>query len=869
MLFCVRIDHPQMSQRYSPHPAPALAVVLTTLVCFSVLAPRLAGAELEECQKLYLRGEYSDCIHKVQETMRTRYVNEDWSLLLTKSHLSAGQYPQALNVISNAMDRHPQSLRVRVLAHDVFRQNGEVERAKNLLEEMNRLGSSRWSYRDSSGMVALGQTALLLGADPRLVLENFFNPVKKQEPDFRETYLAIGELALKKSDDALASQNFQDALKRFPKDPEILYGLARAFSSGDRTKMIEHLESALEQNAKHVPSMLLMVDHLIDAEEYKEASRTLDKALAVNPSHPEAWAYRAVLAHLNSNADEEKKARASALQYWKTNPQVDYLIGQKLSQKYRFTEGSAYQRQAVRSDVDFLPAKIQFAQDLLRLGENDQGWSLADEVHKRDGYDVLAYNLVTLRDSLSRFQTLTNQDFLLRMHPHEAGIYGERAMGLLQRAKDTLSRKYGYEPPKHTIVEIFPEQKDFAVRTFGMPGGAGYLGVCFGCVITANSPASQTSNPSNWEAVLWHEFCHVVTLGLTKNKMPRWLSEGISVYEERQANPAWGENITPRYRQMILKGDLTPIGELSGAFLTPKDGLHLQFAYYQSSLVVEFLIERFGLDAIKRILRDLGEGKSINETIEAHTAPLEKLEREFAASARARAEKLGAGLDWKEPERDPSGRRIIGQMPDHPKNYFTLIQRAKKLLADKKWEEAKAPIQTILEHYPDGAGSDSAHLLLAAAHRGLNETDQERAALEKVGRLDADATDAFLRLMELASTKEEWDAVAVNAERYFAVNPLVAQPYRYKARASEGLEKPVDAIQSYRTLLKLDPADLADVHFRLAKLLHEAGDPAAKRHAIQALEEAPRFREAHKLLLSIVEKENGSSAKRPDQLPPR
>ena len=29
-------------------------------------------------------------------------------------------------------------------------------------------------------------------------------------------------------------------------------------------------------------------------------------------------------------------------------------------------------------------------------------------------------------------------------------------------------------------VEIFPRQKDFAIRTFGLPGGAGFLGVCFG-----------------------------------------------------------------------------------------------------------------------------------------------------------------------------------------------------------------------------------------------------------------------------------------------------------------------------------------------------------------------------------------------------
>jgi tetratricopeptide (TPR) repeat protein len=863
MLFCVSTDQPLESQSVSRSRSPAFARLLVWILCLSCSAPVLFGAEFDDVQKLYLSGQYEDSIRLSKEATRDRYVGEEWSVLLTQSLLTVGQYGEALTVISNAVTRNARSLRLRVLAHDVFRQNGKGEEAKAMLEEINQLGSTRgFGYRDSASKVALGRAALLLGADPRLVLENFYNPVKKEEPNFRETYLAIGELALDKNDDPLAAQNFQEALKRFPKDPEMLFGLGRAFSSGDRAKMVEHLQAALKQNSKHVPSMLLLVDHMIDAEDYEEAAKTVAKALAVNPAHPEAWAYRAILAHLNSDSVEEEKARTSALQSWKTNPRVDFLIGQKLSQKYRFAEGSAHQRQAVRWDGDYLPAKIQLAQDLLRLGEDEEGWNLAEEVNKKDGYDVLAYNLVTLRQSLSRFQIITNQDFRLRMHPHEVSVYGKRALSLLERAKKILCVKYGYEPDKRTTVEIFPEQKDFAVRTFGMPGGAGYLGVCFGCVITANSPASQAANPSSWEAVLWHEFCHVVTLGLTKNKMPRWLSEGISVYEERQANPAWGENMTPRYRQMIMKGEFTPIGELSGAFLTPKTGLHLQFAYYESSLVVEFLIQKFGLDPIKRILHDLGEGKDINDTIEAHTAPLEKLEKEFAAFIRERAEQLGKGLDWKEAKADDDfpGVSIVAP-PENPKNYWALIQRAKKLLAERKWQEAKEPLQTILEHYPDSSGSDSAYGLIAAAHRGLNETDLERTALEKLAQLDADASDAFLRLMELGAAKTEWNAVAANGERLLAVNPLIAQPYRFLGRAHEELGEPPQAIQAYQTLLKLDPGDLADVHFRLAKLLHQAGDGAAKRHALQALEEAPRFREAHRLLLSIVEKGQASAPK--------
>jgi len=624
--------------------------------------------------------------------------------------------------------------------------------------------------------------------------------------------------------------------------------------------MVTYLQQALERNERHVPSLLLLADHLIDAEDYGKADELLTKALAVNPGDPEAWAYRAVLAHLRNQPDQEQKLRATALQRWATNPKVDYLIGLKLSQKYRFAEGSSYQRRALKSDPEYLPAKTQLAQDLLRLGDEEEGWQLAEDVYKQDGYDVVAYNLVTLHDTLAKFQALTNAEFKVRMTPNEAAIYGSRAVDLLERARKTLCKKYGVDLSRQTVVEIFAEQKDFAVRTFGMPGGEGFLGVCFGSVITANSPASHVANYINWQSVLWHEFCHVVTLTLTHNKMPRWLSEGISVYEEHQANPAWGEQLNPGYREMIKKGELTPVGNLSAAFLAPKTPMHLQFAYYESALVVEYLVDHFGLNALKQILVALGEGKPINQAIEESTAPLSKLEKDFAAFAQERADNVAPGLDWAEPEPQDLTGGDENWMGKHPNSAWTLTTRAKKFLAAKQWNEAKAPLEKLIQLYPRSSGPNNAYILLAQAYRGLNDTEQERTVLSKLARLDADAAPAYLRLMDLDLQAKDWKAANRDAHRFLAVNPLVPQPYRSLARAHEELGQDREAVQAYETLLLLDPPDPADVHFRLARLFYKAGDARAKRQVLQALEEAPRFREAHRLLLQIEQSDPAKAA---------
>jgi predicted Zn-dependent protease len=201
-------------------------------------------------------------------------------------------------------------------------------------------------------------------------------------------------------------------------------GLAKAFYHSDRGAMVKSLDTALHLNPNHVPALLLLAEHQIDCEDYAAAGKSLDRAAAVNPRHPETWAYRCVLGHLTNDTKAVEQTRANALKDWPTNPQVDHLIGRKLSQDYRAASGAAYQRQALKFDPDYLPAKIQLAQYLLRLGNEQEGWAMASEVHNQDAYNVQAYNLVNLRDHLSSFKTLQGNQFVLRMDEREAALYG-------------------------------------------------------------------------------------------------------------------------------------------------------------------------------------------------------------------------------------------------------------------------------------------------------------------------------------------------------------------------------------------------------------------------------------------------------------
>jgi tetratricopeptide (TPR) repeat protein len=839
---------------------PVLIIFLCSIFISTAWAGR-SSISLVQAETQLRTGKYSDCLDTARRAALNNWDSDQWRYLLINSLFELGRYDQAASETSMALAQYPTSFLLLKLGYKTFRYAGRNASAEEALAKIYRNGMtvtiSSWNSRE---LVILGDALVELGFDPRNVLDTVYNKALENDPNCRQVYISIGELALNKQDYDLAATRFRQGIAKFGDDPDMHCGLARALYHSDRKAMLKSIDSALVINPNHAPSLLLMAEHQIDCESYTTAAATLDRITKINPSHPQALTFRCVLAHLANDAAAEKQARANALKYWTDNPSVDSTIGSKLSQKYRFSEGAQYQRSALELDPEYIPAKIQLAQDLLRLGQKEQGWALAEEVYKKDKYNIQAYNLVSLHDHIADYKSLQSGRFTVQMEAREAVAYGQEVLKLIEDAESVLSEKYGMKLEKPVFVEIYPNQQDFAVRTFGIPGGDGYLGVCFGSVITANSPSAE--RPSNWQAMLWHEFAHVITLSLTNNKMPRWLSEGISVYEELQRNPTWGQKMNASYRSMILdkESSLVPISELSAAFLNPPSALHLMFAYYESSLVVEFIIKEAGYEGLRKILTDLNNGKDINQSIDEHVGSLSKLEKDFAAFAVERARNLAPAVDWERPEKVQS----IAANPDalaqwlqqHPNSFWALTVYAQNLIEQSELAQAEKTLNKIIDIYPEYISAGNAYQLLADIYRSEGQTDKEREILNKLAEISPDAMTAYNRLMEIALQEKDWKGVIEYGQKSLSVYPLPTQLHQEIGLANEELGNTQQAIEAYQRLVQLDPADPVDAHYRLGRLLVENDPQAAKRHILIALADAPRFREGYRLLLKIEEKAN-------------
>ncbi|WP_395745508.1 peptidase MA family metallohydrolase [Prosthecobacter sp.] len=805
--------------------------------------------------ELLARGDY-ELVARIGEAAAEKGLKSpDWRILRFKALREMGHVQQAMDECGKALALYPGNFEMLMLRHDLAQMLGRADVAAESLKGINEAAKAKPSKdRTAMEVVVLGRAALVLKADAQKVIAQYFKIAQGKDAKLEAAYLAEGNLALDKDDAQHAADVFRAGLKAHGETAELRLGLARAFQSSDREKAMENLQKALELNPHLAAAHLLRAEQLIGGEKFIEAEAAIQLVLDQDAQNPVAWSLRAVVAYLfQADAGKMEDARGHALERWARNPEVDHTIGRCLSRAYRFAESAGLQRQALEFDPKYLPAKMQLCHDLLRLGEEEEAWKLAEVIRKEDGYNIQAHNLEKLEKEMGKYVTQSFDDFILKMPKRDWPVYGARALDLLRDAKTVLGAKYGLDLKRPVLVEFFGAQQDFAIRTFGALGGQGMLGVCFGTVVTMNSPGSLAHGRNNWESTLWHEFCHVITLTVTKNRMPRWLSEGISVHEERQRDPAWGMWMGEKFREMVLDEEtLTPMSRLSGAFMGPKTQDHLMFAYYESSQAVEFLLEKFGKEKFQGILHDLAEGKRINDAIGANVGGIEEVEKQFASYITAKAKGFGAKADWEEPKPEELNPFDAGSFTEflkkHPNNLWALQKEADALMETKKWAEVLPLADKLIELLPENYEGDSGYALKAQALRQMKRTDDEAAVLRKIAAKSSSAQSAFLRLIELDVPAKRWPEVKANALRSMALNPFLVTPQKALADACVALKENPGAIAAYERVLVLDPGGGAQTHFKLAELLKTSDATKAKRHLLDSLALAPRNREGLELL---------------------
>ncbi|MCZ6672781.1 MAG: hypothetical protein O7C75_07570, partial [Verrucomicrobia bacterium] len=183
--------------------------------------------------------------------------------------------------------------------------------------------------------------------------------------------------------------------------------------------------------------------------------------------------------------------------------------------------------------------------------------------------------------------------------------------------------------------------------------------------------------------------------------------------------------------------------------------------------------------------------------------------------------------------------------------YQEALETALELVEKEDWEAARDQLELLIEGAGYIPGKENAHGLLAYTYQQLEETEKERLTWATITEQDAHNLDAVIRLLTIAYESEDWPELKRWSDAWLAINPLAETPWRGLLKAEEEMNNSKDAIAAGEVLIQLDPPDIAAVHYRVAEQMVRTNKPGAHRHVLMALEEAPRYRDAYKLLYRI------------------
>ncbi len=716
--------------------------------------------------------------------------------------------------------------------------------------------------RTAADYLRLALAARALGestAQAQLIKDanTFFQNANRLSPEDPAINAAWGDIWLATYNPGEALTSYRAALEADPTNVAARVGIARVAYEQDPSEAKTAIQGALEINPSYVPAHLLAAEIALDERRRDDARASIEEALKVNPNDLDARALRGAIAFLEARMLDFEREAQEALKINPTSGEVYRVAGDHAARNYRFDEAVQLTQQALKIDPDSTRGLGDLGLHLMRTGDESTARAALEKSFAGDPFHQPTYNLLDLLDRLEKFETITEGDIVLRLHPDEAPVMREYALPLAREALATLQKRYEFKVQGPILIEMFPKHDDFAVRTLGLPGMVGALGACFGRVVTLDSPKARPPGEFNWEATLWHEIAHVITLQMSSNRLPRWVSEGTSQWEERRARPVWGHEMELAFAQALDAGKAIKLDVIEEAFTDPR---LISLAYHQSSLVIELLVDTYGEPKFHEFLRAYGLGLETDDALkEVYGTTLAQLQTAFDAKLEKEYASIRSALKRPEIKEQASVDELEALAAQHPGSFAVQMQLGVALEDAGDHSGAIAAMERAAKLIPAATGDNNPNKLIAAIALEQKDTARAIQALEALVRVDHSDVESARQLASLlaplgdaARTEDAW-------RRVVAVDPFDSRAETELGRLALARKDTDTALRAFRAALATKPAVRASAHVDLAEAHIAAGQFAeAKTQALQALEIAPSFERAQDLLLRIVDASGGA-----------
>lgn len=773
---------------------------------------------------------------------------------LAEALAQTGRYSEAITEFERAAadstktEAHADSLESDLRRAELLDLIGEEERANTIYESFVKY------YIDNDPDTARELTYV---ARALIHLERFqdandmYRSAIEADSNYFEAQLGAGELFSSKYQYSDAAVFLNDALVIKPGSAEAYLDLARNRRLDGGAEMVAALGKALQVNPNLVEAIALKAAMALEASRLDEAAAEIDKALKINPHSLEAHSLRAAMFYLQDRDFEPEVAATLAI-----GPKYGAIyntLSHYATITRRTEQAAQFARRAVTLSPRLWDAHLNLGMALLRLGQMEPGREEIEKAFKGDPFNLWAKNTLDLLDSMKDFKETKRGDFIIKASAQESDVLAPYATSLLQEAAAKLTAKYRFTPKGPIIIEIFQNHEDFAVRTLGLPG-LGALGVCFGVVIAQDSPSAREAGEFNWGSTLWHEYTHVITLQMTDYRIPRWFSEGLSVYEERRARPGWGDDWNPLFVRAFMEKRWFKMADLDAGFQRPKSPQDVPIAYFQASQVCEFIAERYGFDAILHMLALYRDKAHTPEVLQQVLKLSESdFDREFAAYVEAKARPLQQALSTQNNLAASLSREEVLKLLATQDTFALRIRAAELLAADGETDAAVVHYLRALELFPYVTGSGNPYESVAKLLEQKGDLAQAAKVLDGLVKTDENNFEALKSIarvrLALGERRQALDALQAS----FFISPFDYKLHTQAGELSVELKDYEKALTEFQVVLALQPPNVAEANFNVASTYFALGrQPEAKSAVLRALEAAPRYEKAQELLLRIV-----------------
>jgi cellulose synthase operon protein C len=627
---------------------------------------------------------------------------------------------------------------------------------------------------------------------------------------------------------------FKEALERDPKNAQAYLGLALVSEDGFDNNAIVWAQKALQLDPKLVAAHELLAEIALEDSDTDQAAAQADEAIKLAPDALDAMAVHAAIEVLADRPPDAWFAKIAQIN--PTYGDAYALVARNLVFHNRYEEAVADYRKAIALDPQLWSARSELGINLMRLGQEDEPRQQLEMCYDNGYRNEATVNSLRLLDSYKNFVVFKDDTTIIKLNKKEADLLHPYVEEILKRAMATYAQKYKMTLPGPVQVEVYPDHEDFAVRTMGMPG-LGALGVTFGEVVAMDSPSGRQPGDFNWASTLWHEMSHVYILTATNHRVARWFTEGLAVHEETQASPEWGDPITPDIIVALRDKKLLPVADLDRGFIRPEYPSQVVVSYYQAGRICDYIQDRWGADKLLDMVHSYAQLNTTPEVIQQNlgVTPAE-FDKEFQA--------------WLYKDVQP----VIDNFDKWRESLKSLAQAAKENNNDEILKNGPAVIQM----YPEYIYTANAYEFIAQAALAKGDKGAAAATLtayEKQGGRDPDTLKQLASLEEgLGQPKE----AAATLDRINWIYPMDEDAHRHLGQLWLAQNNYDGAIREFSAALAMHPLDRASAQFDLAQAYFDAGQKdKAEANVLEALEAAPDYRPAQKLLLQLEGSEKG------------